>query len=223
MSEIRAEEIDRVVREVMARLSNSAPPANISAAAAEDLVLTARVVSLEEIKRQVKGIRRLVVAQRAIVTPAVADLLKEHEIELVRQTQEKTSPRVSVTLIVGMAETAFEPSAVNEAMTKSGVRVERLAKSGLTSVVREMADGVGRGGSLGLLLTGRTAAAVCLANRTRGVRAVTGMDAASVKHAVGDAAANLLALDPTAIGPWAVRRMVAIFCEAKRACPEELA
>ena len=103
----------------------------------------------------------------------------------------------SVALIVGVAEIEgakhFDPATFVEALLRDGLAIERLASTGLTSVVRELADHAARGGRATVLLTTNPEAAACLANRWPGVRAVAGRDVASVRRAIPEVAANLLA------------------------------
>jgi hypothetical protein len=61
---------------------------------------------------------------------------------------------------------------------------------------------------------------MCLANRQRGVRAVSGADAAAVAAAATAVGANLLVVDPAAAGFFQLKQMAAEFCRGGvRACP----
>jgi ribose 5-phosphate isomerase RpiB len=80
---------------------------------------------------------------------------------------------------------------------------------------------VGQANTLGLLLTRYTAAALCLANRQAGVRAVTAQDAATVRRSAKSVGANLLVADPEAGSLFALRQMATEFCrDGVRQCPE---
>ena len=50
-----------------------------------ELTLTDKLVTTRTIENRLTGVSRLLVSKRAVVTPAVKDELKEHQIELVRQ------------------------------------------------------------------------------------------------------------------------------------------
>jgi hypothetical protein len=50
-----------------------------------DLTLTEKVITMRLVEKRLTGITRLVVARRAVVTPAVKDELKKHKIELIRE------------------------------------------------------------------------------------------------------------------------------------------
>lgn len=81
-------------------------------------------------------------------------------------------------------------------LTQQGISTERLAQCGLLAVVDELVDAVVRGGAVGVLLTRQTAAALCLANRTRGVQAVLATSVEVIRGARTTLAANLLVVDP---------------------------
>lgn len=75
------EQLEWIVQEVIRRLhaaDTSALPA------AGELRLSDRVVTLAAIKDRLASVRRVVVAAKAVVTPAVRDELKHRQIELVR-------------------------------------------------------------------------------------------------------------------------------------------
>ena len=90
------EQVETIVLEVLRRLGlldgqvllqgkAGAAVAERSSTTAE-LSLNENVVTLRSIEGRLAGVQRLVVARRAVVTPAVKDELKRHKIELVRQS-----------------------------------------------------------------------------------------------------------------------------------------
>ncbi|MCA9238929.1 MAG: hypothetical protein KDA37_01965 [Planctomycetales bacterium] len=78
------EQLEWIVSEVVRRLrsSGSAPAATQSAPTT--LALADRLVTLETLHGKLGGVTQLQVLSKAIVTPAVVDLLKERHIKLVR-------------------------------------------------------------------------------------------------------------------------------------------
>ena len=79
-------DVERVVREVLAEMgiapANSGEDGGRKAeksrdcgTGSSDLILTARVVTMAEVAGRLKAVRRLVVRQEAVVTPAVRDEL----------------------------------------------------------------------------------------------------------------------------------------------------
>jgi hypothetical protein len=85
-SNLDAELIERVVREVMRRLLERgvAVTRRECSAAAGDLKLNDQVVSLETLQGKLEQVRQLRVPSGAVVTPAAKDELNERGIELVR-------------------------------------------------------------------------------------------------------------------------------------------
>ena len=83
------EQVAAIVVEVLRRLrlmegNNGVPVFERSSNTAE-LTLTEKLITTRTIENRLTGINRLLVPPRAVVTPAVKDELKKHQIELVRQ------------------------------------------------------------------------------------------------------------------------------------------
>jgi hypothetical protein len=76
------QDVERIVLEVIRRLGlvRSPPPT-----ATNELVVSERVVTMRSIEGKLAGVSRLVITDRAVVTPAVKDDLKQRRIELVRR------------------------------------------------------------------------------------------------------------------------------------------
>ncbi len=227
-------DVEKIVREVLARLNaesmlpkraiTSTPTTSVNAA---ELALDGKVVTLEHLRGKLGGIQVVSIQRGAIVTPAVRDLLKEKKVELswrvVGANRNKPVASQITSVVLGLAETNYEPVKLIHSLNQLGATVVRLANVGLAAVIGELTDEVAKNGQTGLLLTSQTVAAVCLANRIRGVRAVTGESRAKIASAVIAVGANLLVLDPAKRGEWEVKQIVADFVRgAPRKCPEGL-
>jgi hypothetical protein len=91
----------------------------------------------------------------------------------------------------------------------------------MVSVVEELSDEVRKGGKLGLLITGATDVALCLANRRSGVRAVLGAEPQGVRRAVESIGANLLVLDLAGKSMFQQIKIVKEFTHpGPRSCPQ---
>ncbi len=186
-----------------------------------ELVLACRVVTLAEVEGRLEAVRRLVVPPGAVITPAVRDELLRRNVALGFAAAGETQPASTLRLVVVAAAGQFDPAALIAALTKAGVAVERQTCDGLIAAGDRLAVEVGRPDTLGLLLTGETAAGLCLANRHKGVRAVSGTDREAVSAAVDALGANLLVLDPGAGGIFRLQQIVTEFCRGGiRPCPE---
>jgi len=97
-----------------------------------------------------------------------------------------------------------------------------LAQTGLTQVALELTDAVAKGGKMGVLITDRPLAAVCLANRHYGVRAAQVCHVRDVEHALAQIGANLLVVEPRVPSAFELVRMVRTFHAAgPRVVPKE--
>ncbi|MHB1037196.1 MAG: hypothetical protein ACYC35_24565 [Pirellulales bacterium] len=225
--------IDEVVREVMARLGLTpgdqaavAPtgtpqaPAAGAADTAGELELSDRVLTLAGLDRLPNGIRRVSVPRGTVVTPAAADQLRRRNVELTYQASAAGQPAAGLRLLLAVAETACDPAALVSALGRDGIQVERIAAGSLAGAVGELTGKVRAGGALGMVITGQSAAALCLANRIAGIRAALGADAAAVAQAVGQVGANLLVVDPSGISFFQLKQIVGEFCRGGlRDCP----
>ncbi len=82
-----AEEIERIVQEVIRRLAVAGIRANPNKSDKPDKALTieSRLITLATLEGQLEGINQVIVPPRAVVTPAVKDELRDRKIELTRQ------------------------------------------------------------------------------------------------------------------------------------------
>ena len=79
------QDVERIVLEVIRRLGLLASLPPVTPASGRELALADRVVTLRSVEGKLAGVARLIVAAKAVVTPAVRDELKQHRIELVRK------------------------------------------------------------------------------------------------------------------------------------------
>ncbi|MDZ4817725.1 MAG: hypothetical protein SGJ20_01995 [Planctomycetota bacterium] len=238
---VQEAEIEQIVREVMRQLnavtpvSNgqalTAPPNGSTTNSSHVLELTARVVTLAEISEKLVGVRQLVVRRGAVVTPAVRDLLRERKVDLSYQIQkptgkaipDKATKAVARTIVLGLADTKYEPAKLIQLLRQQGTQSERVANSGLLSVMDELSDRVAINGELAILLTGRAQAAVCLANRQRGVRAIVAAQQNDISDGIKLLGANMIVINPAGRSQFELRRMVELFCRPEsRDCPTDL-
>lgn len=77
------EQLEWIVSEVVRRLRGGAAVAPAQTAASL-LSISDRLVTLETLHGKLNGVAQVKVPSKAVVTPAVVDLLKERKIELVR-------------------------------------------------------------------------------------------------------------------------------------------
>lgn len=79
------DQLEWIVREVVRRLQQSATAAATAGPPAGAVcTIEARVVATAQLEGKLDGVSKVCVDQRAVVTPAARDLLKERNIELLR-------------------------------------------------------------------------------------------------------------------------------------------
>ncbi len=225
-----ASQLERIVLEVLAEMGLVAPGATgglstragVAAGAAErDLVIDRRVVTLTDLPERLDGVRRVVVPPGAVVTPSVRDVLQRRHLPLVFGTPSIPATRGGLRVIVVTHGPKHDPAPLAQALAGEGFAVDWRRADCLIAATDQLAGELRAGGVLGVLLTRHAAAAVCLANRLAGVRAVR---ASTADEAVADAeavGANLLVIDPAAQGPFPTRQMALRFLHGgPRECPE---
>jgi ribose 5-phosphate isomerase RpiB len=222
------DQIDRIVSEVLSRLGHApadeavAGQGSTTASAVGELQLTEQVVSVAALSGRLNGIQRIVVPARAVITPSARDLLREKNISLVRAL--KTAASVAATSIVlAHIGSKLESENLGKALAKRGLTVRPLAAHDLGPAVIEIAAAVSGGGAIGVLLVDNAAAAVCVANRNRGVRAAIASNRGDVNDAIRSVGANVLVVDPRRRGQLELQRIIETFAAAPaRKCPTEL-
>jgi len=220
-------DIERVVREVLAELKR-APATQEPVAAAQtpkpvngELVLSTRLVTMEEIGERLGGIRRVVVGPQAVVTPAVRDALRQRNIALSRALPAKNTSAATLRLVVVAARTKLDPKLLASTLQSEGIEVQCHKTDCILAATDKLAGELAKGDALGLLLTPHTAAALCLANRLAGVRAVLGSNANSAEADLSAVGANLLVVDPQNVSMFKLARMAGDYYRGGiRPCPE---
>jgi hypothetical protein len=228
---VTADEIERIVRDVMSRLASertaAAKPETDRkvevATPANELVLEARVISLAEVQGRLSGMVRVSVAERAIVTPAVRDLLREKKVPLVRRAAGAKVAAATRTIVVAAAETKVELGGLVRDLRGTGCKVEQLAQAGLVAAVRELGEEVAKNGAIGLLVCEEPEAAVVALNRRSGVRAVGGEEAAAIERAANAVGANLYVVRGSRLGGMQVKRWLVPAAQRATSAPAKLA
>jgi len=209
-------DVDRVVREVLAELG-LAPPV----APGDELVLSCQVVALSELDGRLEAVRRLVVPPGAVITPAVRDELRRRNVTLAYGSPTAASAAAPVRLLVATVGRQPDPASLLGGLANEGIEIAQHNLDCLIAATDLLAGEIAKPHTLGLMLTRHTAAALCLANRLPGVRAVSGTDASAVGAAIAAVGANLLVVDPAAVGPFRLKQIVSEFCRGgARPCPE---
>jgi len=246
---VSADEIERIVRDVMSRLASersaAAKPENKAkepetpkpieppkptAPAASELVLETKVVTLAEVQGRLVGIQQLIVAERAIVTPAVRDLLREKKVGLVRRSAAAQAAGAQAsgsasgrTIVVAAVDAKAAVGSLVRELRSQGCKIEELAQAGLEAAVRELSDEVAKSGAVGLLVCEEPEAALIALNRRSGIRAVGGDDVAAIERSAKAVGANAFVVRGSKVGGLQVKRWLAAAARQASSAPSKLA
>jgi hypothetical protein len=196
-----------------------AAPAGVGAAS-----ISERVVTLAHLERLPAGVREVMLDARAVITPSARDHANDAGITLVRTTPAAERNASARPFVVAQAACRGDVSARTAAIVRAVPGSQQLPASGLADVIAALAGHASKDAARGVLLTGRPAVAVILANRSASLRAVTARDPATLAAAAADAAANLLVVDPVQFTGGSLERLCADFHRAASGpLPAELA
>jgi hypothetical protein len=230
-----AAEIERIVQKVLAELRATDAAANggseLPAApqAREDenprCVIADRVVTLATLEGRLDGASIVVVPRGAVITPAARDALKLRNARLEFADASHGEAKKVIELIVGIADVPDDVGAATKTIQDhlAGMAsVQAMQQTDLTMLAGRMAEWIQSRPSLGIVLTRRPAAAVCLANRHRGLRAVWANTPKALAEAMNTIAPNVMTYNPADHAAAAQRSMLREFVSAGvRACPKE--
>ena len=113
--------------------------------------------------------------------------------------------------MIGRADCAADVSGRCAAIARGVPGSQQLPATGLTDAIDAFALHVSRDGARAILLTGRPAVAVVLANRSASLRAATARDAATLLAAATECAANLLVVNPKDFSAGSLERVCVDF------------
>lgn len=216
----RRTDVEQIVRAVLAEMTRPRRGATAPDAQGE-LVLTGKVVSLAEVEDRLHGVSRLVVPRGAVLTPAARDELRKHRVSIASAVTvaSAAAPRV----VLAVAETDNHAAPLAARLAADGLSVERCSRSDLMGAIDQLCEIVTQGEMLGLLITRQSAAAICLANRKRGVRAALGGDVRHVADAIAEIGTNLLVVNPKGKSVFEMSEMARAFVRGGRPqCPPAL-
>lgn len=186
------------------------------------VTVDSRVVTMAELGNRLGSARTLVVRPGAVVTPSVRDHLRRERIQLVEaalETSESAPNAKSVVPIVVNAR-SFETGPLADGLRRDGLHVDLQRCDCLIESTDRLA-GTAADRRVGVLLTRHQAAALCLANRHPGVRAVAADEPGALQAAVEAVGANVVVCNPRQIGMYRLRQMIGEFIRrGPTDCPE---
>ena len=177
--------------------------------------------ALADLPDRFAAARRVIVPPGTVVTPSVRDELRRKRIELVVGATAAVAAQRTSSAILMVAATAYDAAPLAAALQRDGVAVESRSSDCVIRATDELAAELASGTTTAILLTAYSAPAMCLANRHAGVRAIHGTGADAVTRDARSVGANLLVVDPTSLGFFAVKQIAGRFLQGgPRECPE---
>jgi hypothetical protein len=191
-----------------------------SASTNGQLTLNARVITTALLAGRIDGIKRIVVPPRAVITPAVRDLLRKKQITLVAATESAPNTQAGAELLVAVVDPAGQFGHALSAIGSEWNGAQRWDGDCVIRAVREVTRAVVQRDAAGIILTRQPSLALCQSNRRASVRAAWGTSVAAVKEALQSIGANVLVVDPTLHGVPELRGILREFVDGSHSCPK---
>jgi len=233
------DEIRALVAEVIRRLRTAGPaagtaappasapsvaaPAAASGSAPGSARIAERVIAVATIDRLPAGTARIVVDPRAVITPSARERLADLGIAVDRGSAPTAPAVVARPFLLARVDCPADAAAGAVRIARALPGVQQLPATGMRDVIEALSLQASRDAARGLVLTGRPALALVLANRSRSLRAVTGRDPGAMLAAARETAANLLVANPREWSPGALERVAVEFARLDAPLPAELA
>jgi len=196
------------------------------AADAQVLHWQGRVLCAEDLRRNLNGHRELVLLPGTVITPLAADELRSLGIRVNRQG--KSTATTDSKDVWGYAQE--QPYALVGGVIKSLARdglnlisLQPAAGKELATLAKAVADCVVRGECQGgVMFCSDPGLACCVANKTKGLRAVAVMNVNQVTRALKSMGANLIAVELPGPTFFEIRQMLRCLCKPSE-CPAAVA
>jgi hypothetical protein len=215
-----AANIDEIVRQVVAELTARQPVDPADVATGTETQIVGQVITTS----QFVGIARdttVRVAETAVITPSARDLAVERNIRIEKGCHANLDGPATQTLFLCTNQVVCQAETLVRLLQRDGITVNQTDNKCVIEAVRQSISALDGRPCGAVLLTTKTAVAVCLANRTGTVRAVTASSVSDLHNALTDIAPNMLIVNPAGIGVAALKSMISRFCQSSAEQPAE--
>ena len=175
--------------------------------------VSSKVISLAQLDK-LGGAKRLIVPEKAVITPAVCDEIRRRQIEIITENAVPNTPNGSAKLKVWLALHAQkkEPTAILDYLAKN-YEFEKAAFECVLETMQAASEilRAETNRTSCIVLSEYSAAAVCVANRKENIRAVLGTEPNTLKTDAEQIGANLLVIAPIRCGLYKTQAMVKSF------------
>jgi hypothetical protein len=193
--------IEQIVQEVMRRLMPNSATAPVSSETknGQTTQLTDSVITADVLAEKVAGRSKVVVEERAIVTPSARDWLRHNKVELIHgATGASASVEMkSDKLVITQSSSQTIDRVLEDAGRKSNGGWNRKSVESADEAAKKAIGEFRRESSrVIVVLTSEPEFAACLANRNEKVRAAVVADAAAVVRVKSRLDGNVFVIDP---------------------------
>lgn len=192
------------------------------------LRLNDKLVTIASLDGKLSGIKKIQIARKTVVTPAVHDHLRKQNIllEVVAETPgiAETNQTIAFDAPVWVAlhHLKKEPSSLLEFLEKQW-KLDRESFRCIIKTVQAAVDQQKRFPELRMIiLTSLTAPALCLANRHHELRAILGQNTNQIPRDTKAVGANMLVLDPTIGSAYQLQDFARTFLLTPPHCAEAI-
>ena len=193
--DITSELIDSIVQKVIARLQQAGALESASKDCPTNvLTIDDRLVTLATIEKKIEGIKQLEVKPKAVVTPAVFDLLRDKSIQL-RRTANGASNGSKKKVVVATTEPQANPHELNRWLRDHLFDAIPITNSSTEDLVAEIARRQLTDAEKVIVISSCPFQFACVANRNEQLRAIAALDAKTAAQAVNETDANVLVMD----------------------------
>jgi hypothetical protein len=196
-------------------------------ASGPDLHWPGRVLALEDLRRNLNGHRRLLLAPATVVTPLAAEHLRGAGVEVARPGKEE-QPVTAPSWGYGQDRNYPVVQSALQALQRDNVPLRQLPQAGdrlPCRWARELGECVAQGECCGGVVFCQDPGLVCcVANKVAGLRAVAVVTIAQAARATLALGANLLAVEMPGRTFFEVRQILRQVCAGgRRSCPDGVA
>ncbi|MGQ9648842.1 MAG: RpiB/LacA/LacB family sugar-phosphate isomerase [Phycisphaerae bacterium] len=163
-------------------------------------------IMLEDLRREGKEIR---LPERALVTPAARDWLKEHSLPVTWEKSEAGSAKLAVVMDPSLAELRLMRTMLDRGGHLAEVIEPVGGRSGLLAATRQLCGKLARHEvDKGVVFVADGPVPVCVANKHNGIRAALGVNIPTVEEACRSLGINVLVLEYTALTTYQMKQMI---------------
>ncbi len=191
------------------------------------------IVTADTLRESLNGERELVVTPRTVITPLAADHLKANGVKVIRDVKQGTpqsGPVAMAPLGWAYVQERVDPivGSVIQSLNREEVKLSELTipiphppNHDLgCGLAREVAQCVLRGDCRGaVVVCSDPGLACCVANKVKGVRAVSVHSGAQAARAVKGLAVNFLGLEIGKLTFFEMRQILRCVCSGQTGCP----